>query len=185
MEGTVAAAEFELAKESTDPEGPAHPLSFTLAVTGVFESPATDVGVNNRLATVAGKMVTEQVLVFDPTFAVIVTTVIASTPAVVMAKFVEVAPAGIVTEPGTVRHDWFELSETTMPLTGAFPVSMTTPGFGVLPPTIWYVDGVCTPSNPTAVMLRTEVAEDPARLAEIVDVWSDATRKWAIVKVAA
>jgi hypothetical protein len=73
--------------------------------------------------------------------AVISATALVVTAGVVMLKFTVFAPAGTVTEAGTVANLDEDVSETVVPPTGAGPVSVTVP-LHVVPPTTGFGEAV-------------------------------------------
>jgi hypothetical protein len=86
----------------------------------------TEVGESEIDARVAAVSVSVAVLA-PPRFPVIVTRLVAETPAVVMLNVAEVAPEGTVTDVGTVALVLLEESVTTAPPVPAWPLRVTVP----------------------------------------------------------
>ena len=132
LAGTVATAELLLVGEQTVPPAGAGPVRVTLALEEL--PPTTGDGVRVTLAGTGTLMLSTAVfvvLVYEP---LIVTVVLALTVVVAIVKVADLAPAGIVTEFGTVALAVLLLLKvTTAPPVGATPLRVAVPVDG-LPP---------------------------------------------------
>jgi hypothetical protein len=121
--GTVALAPVADSVTGRPPDG-AGPLRVTVPVEGL--PPITDAGLSESAEGTGALMVRIAVLLTEPVVAVIVELVLVATAVVVTVKVAVVAPAGTVTELGTVAGLVAE-SPTEVPPVGAAPVKVTVP----------------------------------------------------------
>ena len=129
--GTAATAEFELESDTTVPPEGAGPLSVTVPVTGW--PPVIEAGLTAIVLSVSatGFTVSPVFALPLPYEALSVTGVADVTLRVVTENVANVAPCRTLTEVGTAATVEFELeSDTTAPLEGAGPLSVTVPVTG-------------------------------------------------------
>jgi hypothetical protein len=179
--GTVAAAVFEEESVTAAPPAAAMPVSVTVPVELV--PPSTLAGARVTDVSAAGVTVSVAVWVTPAQTAVIVTEVEEATPSVVTVKVFVEAPAGTVTEAGTVAAPVFEEdSVTTTPPAGAGPVSVTVP-VELLPPTT-LAGATLAAERAGGVTVRTAVFVTPAETPVIVTDVEAATARDVTVNVA-
>lgn len=123
--GTVAMAVFELVSRIVSPEGPAGPFSVTVPVD--VDPPTTDVGLRLTELTLGVVTVSTVDALTLPEVAVMVTNVLVETAVVVIAKVVDVCPAGTITVVGTTVDGSLLVRLTTSPPTGAAFDKVTVP----------------------------------------------------------
>lgn len=148
----VAAAVLELDSVTTLPDGPAFPLSRTVATMDVDEPPSTELCERVRDSILALRRVSEAVFETANRVAVRVAVVVESTPSVGILNVADVAPAGTVTVAGGITDELFEDRITTAPPGGAGIVKVTVP-VGVFPPTS-VVGVVVKPARFTPVRVK-------------------------------
>lgn len=152
--GTVPTWRFEDCRATVNPPVGAGPERVTVPVDGV--PPITLVGL--KVTPVKTGAVIVRTAVAEAPFAVAVMVEVASeaTPTVVTVKVVLVAPAGTVTDPGTVAAPVFELCRVTIvPDEPAGPARVTVPVLDVPPTTV--VGLSVTPLTPAVVTVRVPV----------------------------
>lgn len=86
--------------------------------------------------------------------------VVVETEVVVMEKVAVVAPAGTVTEAGTVALDELDVKPTTIPLDPAGPDRVTVPVED--PPPITFNGETVTPMSATGLIVKVAVLLTPA-----------------------
>jgi len=128
--GTVALEELDVSV-TTDPPGPAAPVSVTVPVE--LAPPRTEVGLSDKLVIAAGVIVRVALWLAPFSVPLIAAGVELDTADVEIVKVVVVLPAGTVTEAGTVADVLAELSATVVPPETAALLSVTVP-VEVLPP---------------------------------------------------
>lgn len=179
--GTVAFVVSELVSATLIPPGFALPFSVTVPVEG---APATrDVGLRTTEAMSAGLTVMFAVAAICCFTAEIVTGVAAATPSVVTVNVADEAPAGTVTEAGTVAAAMFELERKTgTPPAGAAAEIVTAPVTS-LPPTM-VVGASVRPVGRGAVVVSDAFAKEAPRAAEMMFAISLPTSAVVAVNVA-
>lgn len=179
LAGTVALALSEV-RLTTIPPGPAAPVRVTVPVE---EFPPTNVvGERAMLVSVAALTVSVAVCVAPLSVPVIVTVAVVDTAVVVTAKVALVAPAGTLTEAGTVAQALLDDKVTLVPPGPAGPVRVTVPVDG-LPPISVEGERVILVS-PAGLIVRLAVNVVDPSVAEIVAVAAVDTADVVILKVA-
>lgn len=160
--GTVAFVVSELVSATLIPPVFALPFSVTVPVE---VAPATiEVGLRVTVAMSAGLTVIDAVTLVCCFTAEIVTGVAAATPSVVTVNVTDVAPAGTVTEVGTVAVEVLELERKMgTPPVGAATEIVTVPVERFPPTTV--VGASVTPVGRGAVALSELLAEEVPRVA--------------------
>ena len=163
--GTVAAA-LPLVSVTVVPPGPAAPLRVTVPVEEL--PPVTVVGAKDKDRTVAGLTVKVAVRETVPRVAVTVALVWVDTAVVATENGAEVAPAGIVSEIGTVTEVLLLVKVTTDPPVGAGPFSVAVPVDDAPPMTV--VGFRVSERSVGGTMVKVAVSVTVPSVAEIDDV---------------
>jgi hypothetical protein len=132
--GTVAEAGSLLLRETTIPPSGAGPLRVTVPVAVL--PPVTEFGSSVKPVSDGGLTVTEALALVPFDVAVIVAGVAAATGDVVTVKSTEVAPSGMVTDPGTVTAGSLLVRPMISPPVGVVEPKVTVPVTDVPPITL-------------------------------------------------
>lgn len=180
LAATVATAVLELLRATMAPPAGAGPLSVTVPVEN--DPPTTVVGARATLLSApTAATVSTAVLVTGPETAEIVAVVVFETATVVIWNVADAVPTPTVTDAGRVATELSELSVTTFPPVGAWPLSVTVPVEG-LPPI--RLDGASVRVvNAAGATVRNALFVTPPEMAETVTVVVEETGRLVMVKV--